>query len=273
MLTWPSILHFGTHIMMDGGDGYQMYWNIWWVRHAILTGTNPFVTSLLYYPQTPNLLIHSLHSFGGFLSIPFSYFFNDLTVFNIVVAFAFSVSGYGAYLFAKEIGVRSLPAFVGGYIFTFCNYHFAHAEGHMNLVLMQWIPFYFLYLYRLLISFRHRDGFFASVFLFLILLCDHYYFLFCSLASLIFFIWAVCYRRKEMLIRKFFSRMATFLIAVMLSLGVFVAQFLNIMTEGQNKIIGRAPDDVALYSMDLFALLILGVTGAFMNSLHPTGID
>ncbi len=190
-LTWPSVLRFGTHIMSDRGDGLQMYWNVWWVRHAVLNGAQPFETSLLFYPETPSLIVHSLHAFGGFLTVPFAGLLNDVALFNVVVTFGFVASGWGAYLLTQHFVKGTLPAFVAGYIFTFSNYHFAHATGHLNLVLMQWIPFYFLFLLRLLRGGRERDAVFAALFLFLTLLCDHYYFLFCVLASAIFILWGV----------------------------------------------------------------------------------
>ena len=55
VLTWPSASRFNTHILADDGDGYQMYWNIWWVCHAVTSGyLSIFETPLLFYPATPS---------------------------------------------------------------------------------------------------------------------------------------------------------------------------------------------------------------------------
>jgi len=253
LLTWPSVLHFNTRILADGGDGFVGYWNIWSVRHAVLNAQNPFVTDLLFYPQTTNLLIHCLNSFGGFLTIPFTVFLSDVAAFNLVVAFGFAISGLGAYLFAKNIVGRALPAFVGGYIFTFCNYHFAHAEGHTCLVLMQFIPFYFLFLYRLLTTKSCSNAVLAAIFLFLVLLCDYYYFLFCVLSSVLFAGWAICCPTADVMTVKKILPIALFLCIVTLTSGVFVANLVKVARMGE--VVGH---DASPFGMDLFALLIPG---------------
>ncbi len=42
------------------------------------------------------------------------------------------------------------PAFIGGIVFAFAPYHFAHMFGHLNLTMVQWIPFYVLLLLKAL---------------------------------------------------------------------------------------------------------------------------
>ena len=251
-LTWPSVLRLGTHILSDGGDGLQMYWNVWWVRHAALSGAQIFETPLLFYPRTPNLLVHSLHPFGGLLTVPFAGLLGDVALFNLVVVFGFVVSGWGAYLFTKRVAGGGLPAFVGGYLFTFSNYHFAHATGHLNLVLMQWIPFYFLFLLRLIRGSRKRDAALAALFLFLVLLCDHYYFLFCVLASAVFLVWGF-WSRVLAFTRQSVQAFALFAGLVLGTSGVFLFAFLRVASAGD--VVGHDP---AGGSMDLFALLIPG---------------
>ena len=254
-LTWPSLLRFNTHIMSDQGDGLQMYWNVWWVRHAVLSGLQPFETSLLFYPQTPNLVVHSLHSFGGFLTVLFAGLLNDVALFNVVVTFGFVVSGWGAYLLTQHfIGSHaesSVAAFIGGYFFTFCNYHFAHATGHLNLVLMQWIPFYFLFLLRLLRGGRKRDAVLAALSLFLVLLCDHYYFLFCVLASAIFILWGVW--TKVALNVRTAQAFALFGGLSLVTSGVFLLAFLRAAAVG-----GVTGHDPRGGGMNFLALLIPG---------------
>lgn len=261
-LTWPACLHLNTHILADKGDGLQMYWNVWWVRHAILTsGLTVFETPLLFYPQIPNLFIHSLHPFGGLLSVPFVSLLGDVALFNLVVLFAFAVSGWGAYLLAKHITGCEWAAFIGGYIFTFSNYHFAHAQGHLNLVLMQWIPFYFFCLYRLVDIHRVRDAVFSAFFLFLVLLCDHYYFLFCCLASLFFVAWGFGSRRIK--IQNFRSYLI-FIILSLCSSGVFCIHFLSAASSAEITV--RDPES---FGMDLFALLIPGGHWKFAQMSAP----
>ena len=47
-LTWPTAANFASAIPGDGFDGLQNYWNLWWVRRALLDlQTAPFFTTEL----------------------------------------------------------------------------------------------------------------------------------------------------------------------------------------------------------------------------------
>ncbi len=254
ILTWPSAVHLGTHILADGGDGLQMYWNIWWVRHAVLSGRlDVYETPMLFYPQSPSLLAHSLHPFGGLLTVPLAAVCPDIVLFNLVVIFAFAASGWGAFLLARRFGAARLPALAGGYIFTFCSYHFAHAQGHLNLVLMQWIPFFLLYFLRVVEDGRARHAVLAALFLVLVLLCDHYYFSFCVLAGALTLLWAAVRGRPAGLSRPALRSWLLFGSLVASTAGVFIYLYLQAVAAGD--IAGHQSRESG---MDLFALLIPG---------------
>ena len=66
-MTWPTALHLTNGIPGDGFDGWQNYWNLWWVKQALLNlGTNPFFTDHLYPPAGVSLLFHTLNIFNSF---------------------------------------------------------------------------------------------------------------------------------------------------------------------------------------------------------------
>jgi hypothetical protein len=72
-LTWPLAQEFGHAIPGDGFDGWQNYWNLWWVKTALIDQhTGPFFTQLLFYPTGVSLLFHTLNVFNGVLSLPIS---------------------------------------------------------------------------------------------------------------------------------------------------------------------------------------------------------
>ena len=101
---------------------------------------------------------------------------------------------------------RISAAFIAGLIYAFSPYHFAHLLGHLQLIALQWIPFYILYLLRGLdrSSFHSppstlhpppsflRDGLKAGLFLILVGLCDWYYVMYCLLfTGLALLIWLI----------------------------------------------------------------------------------
>jgi hypothetical protein len=153
-MTFPLVTKFTSAIPGDGFDGWQNYWNLWWVKKALLDlGTNPFFCDYVYYPTGASLYFHTLNIFNGLFTVPVQGILGWTVSYNLVVVFSFVVGGYGTYLLAYRIGAgsssrslrRKLAAFVAGLVFTFCPYHFAHLLGHMQLISLEWLPFYVLF--------------------------------------------------------------------------------------------------------------------------------
>ena len=153
VLTYPLVTRFASAIPGDGFDGWQNYWNLWWVKVALLREhAQPFFTDLLDHPTGVGLLFHTLNPFNGLLTLPVQLAWGLLPAYNSVVLFSFAVGGFGAYLLARQVlgpGRGRLPAFAAGVIFTFSPFHIAHLLGHMQVISLEWIPFYALYLVRI----------------------------------------------------------------------------------------------------------------------------
>jgi len=152
VMTYPLIRRFTSAIPGDGFDGWQNYWNLWWVRQALLVEhTHPWFTDMLYAPVGVSLLFHTLNLFNGLTTLPIQLAWGLFPAYNSAVLFSFAMSGLGAYLLARTVlGPRSsrLAAFAAGIIFTFSPFHIAHLLGHMQVISMEWVPFFALYLLR-----------------------------------------------------------------------------------------------------------------------------
>ena len=210
-LTYPLVTQFGRAIPGDGFDGWQNYWNLWWVKTALLEQhTHPWFTNLLYYPTGVGLLFHTLNAFNGFITLPIQLVFGLLPAYNAAVMFSFTLGGFGAYLLARYVlgpGSSRLAAFAAGVIFTFSPFHMAHLLGHMQVISLEWIPFYALYLLRTVqcgLEARSskleaasvsppiwRNGLMAAFFLVLVALCDWYYVLYCLIFTAVVMVWAI----------------------------------------------------------------------------------
>lgn len=149
LLTYPVALRLFSEVP-GGGDAWHNIWNLWWVKQALLDiHTNPYHTDLLYYPGGVNLYLHTLTLTAGLLSIPLQVAgLNLIAVYNIVMLSSFVLAGYGAFLLCHYLTAKRWPSLVGGAVFAFSPYHFAHLYGHMNLTSLQWIPFYVLLLLK-----------------------------------------------------------------------------------------------------------------------------
>ena len=158
LMTWPTLSHLTRAIPGDGFDGWQNYWNQWWIKEALLVHqTHFFFTDILYPPSGTSLLFHTLNFFNGLWTLPLQLNFGLTVAYNAVVFFHFVLSGFGVYLLAlytlTRLKTGTLPqwrwaAFAAGVIFTFAPFHMAHLLGHMQVFSLTWPPFYILWLLR-----------------------------------------------------------------------------------------------------------------------------
>ncbi len=169
--TWPWITHFNGWFFTDSGDGLQNVWNMWWVKEALTELDQlPWHTHQLHYPYGVTLLGQTLNPFNGLVGIILQQFMSLTQAFNVMIIFSFVVGGLTTFWLCYYFTKAYLPSIIGGLIFTFSSYHFAHAIGHMQLVSLQWIPLFVLLWWKLITKPRYRTAVGASIALLLILL-------------------------------------------------------------------------------------------------------
>jgi len=209
VMTWPLAINLTKAIPGDGFDGWQNYWNQWWIKTALIDRIqNPLTTDLLYAPTGVGLYFHTLNPFNGLLTLPIQLTGGLILAYNAVVFFSWVMGGYGLYLLVRWLlrnpsdskspaphlkkqrwdktflrNNTHAPAFLAGLIFTFSPIHMAHLLGHMQVMSLEWIPFYVLALMRSLDQARNgkpwlRTAIFAGFFLALVGLCDWYFVLY-----------------------------------------------------------------------------------------------
>jgi hypothetical protein len=192
LLTYPLILDFSTHFFTDAGDGLQNVWNIWWINTAITQpGIHPSIwhTDMLHWPFGTTLLGQTLNPFNGLAAVPLLRFLSLAQTFNTLILFAFVMGGVTAYWLAYYITRSFAGSITAGFIFTFSSYHFAHYYGHMQLVSLEWIPLFLLCWILLLDRPNILIALASALTLWLVLLCDYYYFFYCILAGGLIALW------------------------------------------------------------------------------------
>ncbi len=237
VMTWPLAANFTTAIPGDGFDGWQNYWNLWWVKVALVERVqNPFTTDLLYHPTGVDLYFHTLNPFNGLVTLPIQLTGGLIVAYNFVVLISWVLGGYGTYLLTRWSIERSKnkdlrlgsdhtanllnnaashpndrlpnlhslillhsPPFLAGVIFTFSPFHMAHLLGHLQVMALQWIPFYALYLLRALDQQRRgrpwrHSALLAGLFLILAGLCDWYFVLYLFLFTGLAVLWQIASR-------------------------------------------------------------------------------
>jgi hypothetical protein len=183
MYTWPWMAHFSSHFFTDNGDGLQNIWNVWWINKAAGLHQSLWHTQFLHHPFGVTLLGQTLNPFNGLVAIPLLKIFSLTQAFNIMVIFSFLAAGVTTFWLCYYFTKNYIASIIGGFIFTFSSYHFAHAIGHMQLISLEWIPLFILLWWRLLLKPKYTTAVGASFVLLLVLFCDYYYFLYSVMAA------------------------------------------------------------------------------------------
>jgi len=192
IFTYPVAFSI-TDQVPGGGDAFQFLWFFWWFKVAILSLLNPFFSPMIFHPSGVSLVFSTVTPFNSILSIPLQFAFGLVSAYNLIWIFTFIMSGFGTFLLIRYLTGDNRAAFISGLIFMFCPYHFAHALGHMNLISMEWIPFYVLFLIKTMREEEPiKNSVYAGIFLFLIAACDYYYLLYLvtfTALLLLFYLW------------------------------------------------------------------------------------
>jgi len=281
LMTWPTILHLTDGIPGDGFDGWQNYWNLWWVKQALLVeSTNPFFTSYLDAPNGVSLLFHTLNIFNGLWTLPVQLNFGLAVAYNSVVFFSFVLAGYGGYLLSLYTLSRLFPsgrglrmaAFVGGLVFTMSPFHMAHLLGHMQVFSMIWPAFYILWLLRILEPWRTprddvspylwRNTAISALFLILSSLVAWYHTLYLFIFTGTVLLWTIWQRRRPL------SASALQPLWVVLAIGVSFGIFLSPLLLPMIRAASARPDleTGLVQNITLSADLLAFITP---SELHP----
>lgn len=186
IFTYP--VAFSDDIPGDGGDAYQHLWYLWWWEKSLLSFNSPYDTTYIFYPTGVNLAFNAMHPINSIMSIPFQEIFGLIWTYKILWLMSFFIAGYGTYLLVRYLTDNNMAAFISGLIFMFAPSHFAHGLGHFNIIVIEWIPFYILYLYKTIKEDKLRNPIYAAFFLFLTS-TEYYYFIYLSFFTIIFLLY------------------------------------------------------------------------------------
>ncbi|MBN1202534.1 MAG: hypothetical protein JXJ20_11825 [Anaerolineae bacterium] len=122
-------------------DYYHFHWNLWWVRHAIQTGQNPFYTDMVLAPFEHNLSYHSLTAIWLPVYAALEPLIGHLRTANAIIWLCIVLTGVLMVAFLRRQGISLPVALLGGIALAFSPYMLDHAaSGHLNLITVFWLP-------------------------------------------------------------------------------------------------------------------------------------
>jgi hypothetical protein len=151
--SWPLVLHMPSRIAPDLGDPVRTAWEVAWVGHAMLHSPLHIFNANDFYPHPLSLAFSdSLLGYGP------AGFFGSGTVaalvrYNLLFLFAWALCFFGAYLLARELGLRRLASGAAAVAFAYAPYRVTEA-GHLHVISSGGIP---LALFLLLRGYRRTS--------------------------------------------------------------------------------------------------------------------
>jgi hypothetical protein len=133
LTSWPLVLHMSSRIAPDLGDPVRTAWQVAWVGHAMLHDPLHIFDSNAFYPHPLSLAFSdSLLGYGP------AAFFGSGTVatlvrYNLIFLWIWSFCFVGAYLLARELGLRRLGASAAALAFAYAPYRVTEA-GHFQVI-------------------------------------------------------------------------------------------------------------------------------------------
>jgi hypothetical protein len=138
-LTWPLAIRLDTTVS-DLGDPLLVTWILDWTSHALLHHPLSLFDAPMYYPA-PLTLAYSEHLTGiAVLLLPLhAAGVEPIALYNIALLLGFALSGYGAYVLARQFTPCASASIVAGIFFAFVSFKFDHL-AHLQNISSGWLP-------------------------------------------------------------------------------------------------------------------------------------
>lgn len=136
-LTWPLAARLGDAV--PGLDPQLQAWTLGWNAQALRTQPAAVWNAPIFFPYAQTLAYTDNHLLLSLIAAPLLWNgIAPMVVLNLLLLASFVSSGWAVFALARGAGCRPLAAFVGGAVFAFGAYRFAHLV-HLNLLQTAWL--------------------------------------------------------------------------------------------------------------------------------------
>jgi len=144
---WESIIRSWDQVN-DLGDAFINLWILAWDAHALFTPNLSVWDAPQFYPLKNGLALSEAMFANLWIYIPF-YWITENSVFssNMVGIISFVLCSYCAFLLIEEITGNFWAGLVGGLLFSFSPYRWAHFS-HLQLLPFFWAPVAILFTHK-----------------------------------------------------------------------------------------------------------------------------
>lgn len=136
----PITANMQSVVPGTGGDVYTNMWGIWWASYTtFVTHGNLWFTHLIFWPVGDNVAYFTFAPIAAILTAPFQAV-SVAFAYDVIFFLGFLISGIGMFVLADYITKNSYAAFIAGIIFSYSAFHVAAAMGHLDWMIIGWVP-------------------------------------------------------------------------------------------------------------------------------------
>jgi len=179
-LTWP-IGSPALNLLPDSDDAYFSVWRLGWVGHQMAVDPLHLFNANIFFPAKGTLAYSDAMLLLGVVASPLQWAgLHPVAIHNFLLIISFVAAGLGAWMLCVRLTSDPLAAFLGGFVFAFAPFRFAHI-GHLELLWTAWMPLSLWLVHDLVDAPRVRTGVLLGISVSLQMLCSIYYGVFLAL--------------------------------------------------------------------------------------------
>jgi hypothetical protein len=135
-LVWQehAVAHLGGSCACLGTDPSMFMWSMVWWPHAILNGLNPFVTHVMWVPNSIDLAANTSVPGPALLASPLTALAGPVVSYNVLMLIAPITGAWFAYRLGLYLTRAPAASILCGYLYGFSTYGLGELQGHMQLV-------------------------------------------------------------------------------------------------------------------------------------------
>ena len=147
VMTWP--LASPDLGLPNADDSYFSVWRLAWVAHQLSNDPRHLFDANIFHPAKGTLAFSDAMLGLGLVSAPFIWAgVHPMLMHNILLIGAFVSSAVAAYMLCFSITKDRMASAMGGIVFGFAPYRFAHT-AHLELQWTTWMPLALLAIHRI----------------------------------------------------------------------------------------------------------------------------
>lgn len=145
-----AVLHvqvLNLNAVPDLGDPLFSMWRIGWILHQLGQDPARLFDANIFYPASYTLTYSDAIILPALAAAPVWWLAGPVVTYNLLLLFAFVLSGIAMYLLARGLGFGPVASWIAGVLFALLAFRLDH-YSHLELQMTHWMPLVLLGVHR-----------------------------------------------------------------------------------------------------------------------------